>query len=151
MNPPSQKPPPPNEMTLYTGVYGELPFWVLVSSAPLAAPHFLNICVRPWCIVSLFVFFLFFVFCFLFFVFVFVFFFWFCFVFNIHLFSDRLIVVSHCVPLFLLAISDVYVFILGFPRTYPSFCHWYVTGYRYRLWVVCCVCVCVFFFFKLIW
>ena len=55
-NRPRQKlcPPscPPNEITFCTEVYGELPFWVPVSppahpSAPLAAPSFWKVWLRP--------------------------------------------------------------------------------------------------------
>ena len=44
---------PPNEITLCTEVYGELPFWVPVSNspahpwAPLAAPSFWKVWLRP--------------------------------------------------------------------------------------------------------
>ena len=61
VEPLSQKPHPlelPNEMTLCTGVYGELPFWVLVSTPcrplllkSLATPLHLRLCslwVRPY-------------------------------------------------------------------------------------------------------
>ena len=44
---------PPNEITFCTEVYGEPPFWVPVSppahpSAPLAAPSFWKVWLRPW-------------------------------------------------------------------------------------------------------
>ena len=53
-------PRPPNEITLRTEVYGEPPFWVPVSPpahpwAPLAAPSFWKVWLRPWVSKMLFV------------------------------------------------------------------------------------------------